>query len=122
MTVGLVYETIEMVTLANQTHQIKRMSPTWLMMCDFVLAVLGLVAFLLCEVVRGGWMTENPGQTHWGQMADARWPTKAQWAPWYTWLQLAASILHFSCMIMHCVDSRVYSRRRHSDGMVQNAT
>ncbi|CRK12556.1 hypothetical protein BN1708_010555 [Verticillium longisporum] len=79
---GILFSMVELVTLANATHQIPRLRTAFLALFDLLLCVLGMVSFFY-----------------------------ATWAPWYTWLQLAAAILHFLYMLMHCVSACREGRR-----------
>ncbi|KAH6685914.1 hypothetical protein F5X68DRAFT_17556 [Plectosphaerella plurivora] len=98
---GILFSMCEMITLANATHQIPRMRPGFLVICDLLLCVLGMVSFFYIMIKRG-----------WRPQEGKRWSPndpfrddKAVWAPWYIWLQLTAAILHFLYMIMHCFDT-----------------
>ncbi|KAH0443936.1 hypothetical protein CcaCcLH18_00762 [Colletotrichum camelliae] len=101
---GIVYSMAEMVTLANSTGQIPRLRTGALVVGDFVLFVLGLVAFFYF-IILNGWRTGSPHREYKAWRDDPLRVEKATWAPWYMWLQLIAAILHFLYMVMHCVDA-----------------
>ncbi|KAJ0361628.1 hypothetical protein COL154_006740 [Colletotrichum chrysophilum] len=101
---GIVYSMAEMVTLANSTGQIPRLRTDALVVGDFILFVLGLVAFFYF-IILNGWRTGSPHREYKAWRDDPLRVEKATWAPWYMWLQLIAAILHFLYMVMHCVDA-----------------
>ncbi|KAF6817098.1 hypothetical protein CPLU01_13664 [Colletotrichum plurivorum] len=121
---GVVYSMMEMVTLANSTGQIPRMRTGALVVGDFVLFVLGLVAFFYF-IILNGWRNGSPHREFRAWRDDPLRVEKATWAPWYMWLQLIAAVLHFLYMVMHCVDAckegtpeqqrRRQQRRRHRE-------
>ncbi|ROT42228.1 hypothetical protein SODALDRAFT_318957 [Sodiomyces alkalinus F11] len=115
---GILFSMAEMVTLANSTHQIPRFRTGILVILDLVLCALGMVSFFYFMI-----------SCRWRPEQGAGWPRhdpyrdeKTVWAPWYAWLQLAAALLHFVYMMMHCVDAcrqssrdrRRHERRRHT--------
>ncbi|KAJ3943032.1 uncharacterized protein N0V96_007265 [Colletotrichum fioriniae] len=71
---------------------------------DFVLFVLGLVAFFYF-IILNGWRTGSPDREYRAWREDPLRVEKETWAPWYMWLQLIAAVLHFLYMAMHCVDA-----------------
>ncbi|KAL2878962.1 hypothetical protein SGCOL_005661 [Colletotrichum sp. CLE4] len=101
---GIIFSMTEMVTLANSTHQIPRMRTGAIVVADFVLFVLGLVAFFYF-IILNGWRTGSPNREYRAWREDPLRREKETWAPWYMWLQLIAAVLHFLYMAMHCVDA-----------------
>ncbi|TDZ46185.1 hypothetical protein CTRI78_v008958 [Colletotrichum trifolii] len=101
---GILFSMTEMVTLANATHQIPRLRTGALVVCDFVLFVLGLVAFFYF-IILNGWRDAGTQREFRAFRDDPLRVEKATWAPWYMWLQLIAAVLHFLYMVMHCVDA-----------------
>ncbi|KAG7137863.1 hypothetical protein HYQ45_004917 [Verticillium longisporum] len=104
---GILFSMVELVTLANATHQIPRLRTAFLALFDLLLCVLGMVSFFYV-MIRRGW---RPQQGRAYSRDDPYRDDKATWAPWYTWLQLAAAILHFLYMLMHCVSACREGRR-----------
>ncbi|GKT45319.1 uncharacterized protein ColSpa_05500 [Colletotrichum spaethianum] len=122
---GIIFSMTEMVTLANSTGQIPRMRTGAIVVADFVLFVLGLVAFFYF-IILNGWSTGSPNREYRAWRDDPLRAEKATWAPWYMWLQLIAAILHFLYMIMHCVDAckeagPEQQRRRRQRRMIREA-
>ncbi|KAI8301747.1 hypothetical protein K4K59_000866 [Colletotrichum sp. SAR11_240] len=107
---GIVYSMAEMVTLANSTGQIPRLRTGALVVGDFILFVLGLVAFFYF-IILNGWRTGSPHREYKAWRDDPLRVEKATWAPWYMWLQLIAAILHFLYMVMHCFRRPIFSDR-----------
>ncbi|KAK1580112.1 uncharacterized protein LY79DRAFT_582022 [Colletotrichum navitas] len=101
---GIIFCMAEMVSLANSTGQIPRMRTGAIVVADFVLFVLGLVAFFYF-VILNGWRSGSPNHEYRAWRNDPLRIEKTTWAPWYMWLQLIAAVMHFLYMIMHCVDA-----------------
>lgn len=104
---GILFSMTEMVTLANSTHQIPRLRTGFLVIIDLVLCALGMVSFFYF-MISSRW---RPEQGAAWSLHDPHRDEKAIWAPWYAWLQLAAALLHFLYMIMHCIDACRQSSR-----------
>ncbi|KAK6221846.1 hypothetical protein QIS74_04718 [Colletotrichum tabaci] len=101
---GIIFSMAEMVTLANTTGQIPRMRTGAIVVADFVLFVLGLVAFFYF-IILNGWRNGSPNREYRAWRDDPLRVEKNTWAPWYMWLQLIAAVMHFLYMIMHCIDA-----------------
>ncbi|KAK1972455.1 hypothetical protein LY78DRAFT_354535 [Colletotrichum sublineola] len=122
---GIILCMAEMVSLANSTGQIPRMRTGAIVVADFILFVLGLVAFFYF-IILNGWRTGGPNQEYRAWRDDPLRAEKATWAPWYMWLQLIAAVMHFLYMIMHCVDAckentPEQQRRRRQRRMMRDA-
>jgi hypothetical protein len=91
---GILFEMAELIALSNTSYTIKRGPAAWLVAGDGFLLCLG-VASLLYGAFR--YLDWDPG------VLDGQ-PPISIWGPWYMGFQLAASVLHFAGMMIHCLE------------------